>query len=69
MRHWWQWSPFTYPFNLSQQPAATIPCGVTAGGLPVGMQVVARRFDDRLLVRVARAVETLQPFEGPPLQK
>jgi aspartyl-tRNA(Asn)/glutamyl-tRNA(Gln) amidotransferase subunit A len=69
LRHWWQWSPFTYPFNLSQQPAATIPCGVTAGGLPVGMQVVARRFDDRLLVRVARAVETLQPFEGPPLQK
>ncbi|MGH8677037.1 MAG: amidase, partial [Burkholderiales bacterium] len=39
-KRWWEWSPFTYPFNLSQQPAATVPCGFTRDGLPVAMQLV-----------------------------
>ena len=49
---WTSWTPFTYPFNLTQQPALTVPCGFTAGGLPVGLQLVANRFDDALLLRV-----------------
>ena len=38
--HWQSWTPFTYPFNLTQQPAATVPCGLTAAGLPIGLQIV-----------------------------
>ena len=41
---WWEWSPFTYPFNLSQQPAATVPCGFTRSGLPVALQLVGDKF-------------------------
>ena len=37
---WPGWTPFTYPFNLTQQPAATVPCGFTAAGLPAGLQIV-----------------------------
>ena len=37
---WTDWSPFTYPFNLTGQPACVVPCGFTAAGLPVGMQIV-----------------------------
>ena len=65
MRHWWEWSPFTYPFNLSQQPAAAMPCGFTASGLPVAMQIVAAKFADALVLRVARAFEKLQPIRVP----
>ena len=65
MQHWWQWSPFTYPFNLSQQPAATVPCGFTASGRPVAMQIVAAKFADALVLRAARAFERIQPFRLP----
>ncbi|MBI1395685.1 MAG: amidase [Betaproteobacteria bacterium] len=65
MRRWWEWSPFTYPFNLSQQPAATVPCGFAPNGLPVAMQIVARKFEDRRLMQAARAFESLQPFRMP----
>jgi Asp-tRNA(Asn)/Glu-tRNA(Gln) amidotransferase A subunit family amidase len=37
---WTDWAPFSYPFNLTQQPAASLPCGFTGHGLPVGLQVV-----------------------------
>ena len=37
---WIGWSPFTYPFNLTQQPAASVPCGFTSDGLPIGLQIV-----------------------------
>ena len=37
---WTSWTPFTYPFNMTQQPAASVPCGFTTAGLPVGLQVV-----------------------------
>src|SRR5216684_1359405 len=38
-RHWIDWSPFSYPFNMTRQPAATIPCGLTGAGLPIGLQI------------------------------
>ena len=40
------WLPYTYPFNLTGQPAASIPCGFTRDGLPIGLQIVGRRYDD-----------------------
>jgi aspartyl-tRNA(Asn)/glutamyl-tRNA(Gln) amidotransferase subunit A len=58
---WPEWTPFTYPFNLSQQPAATVPCGFTAAGLPVGLQIVGRRHADALVLRAARAYEAAHP--------
>ena len=66
MRRWWEWSPFTYPFNLTQQPAATLPCGM-AGGLPVAMQVVGAKFADATVLRACRAYEAAHPFPLPPL--
>ncbi len=62
---WWEWSPFTYPFNLSQQPAAAVPCGFTDEGLPVALQLVGNKFADKLVLRAARAYEQTQPFVMP----
>jgi aspartyl-tRNA(Asn)/glutamyl-tRNA(Gln) amidotransferase subunit A len=39
--NWMDWTPFSYPFNLTQQPAASIPCGFTSSSLPVGLHIVA----------------------------
>jgi aspartyl-tRNA(Asn)/glutamyl-tRNA(Gln) amidotransferase subunit A len=50
---------FTQMFNLSEQPAATINCGFTSSGLPIGLQIVGRRFDDLGVLRLAKAWETL----------
>ena len=54
---WPGWTPFTYPFNLTQQPAATVPCGFTAAGLPAGLQIAGPRHADALVLRAARAYE------------
>ncbi|MGH6959098.1 MAG: amidase [Dongiaceae bacterium] len=62
---WMAWAPFTYPFNLTRQPAATVPCGFTAAGLPVGLQIVGPSYADALVLRAARAFETAQPFRMP----
>jgi aspartyl-tRNA(Asn)/glutamyl-tRNA(Gln) amidotransferase subunit A len=59
---WSIWTPFSYPFNLSQQPAATVPCGLTGAGLPVGLQIVGPMYDDKLVLRVARAFEKAKPW-------
>jgi aspartyl-tRNA(Asn)/glutamyl-tRNA(Gln) amidotransferase subunit A len=64
---WIDWTPFSYPFNMSRQPAANIPCGVTRRGLPVGLQAVAALDRDALVLRVARAYETAHPFAMPAL--
>jgi aspartyl-tRNA(Asn)/glutamyl-tRNA(Gln) amidotransferase subunit A len=61
------WTPFSYPFNLTQQPACTIPCGLTDDGLPIGLQIVAPMFGDALVLRAARAYETLRPIRRAPL--
>jgi aspartyl-tRNA(Asn)/glutamyl-tRNA(Gln) amidotransferase subunit A len=52
------WTPFSYPFNLSQQPAISLPCGLTADGLPMGVQLVGPMFADALVLRAAKALET-----------
>jgi aspartyl-tRNA(Asn)/glutamyl-tRNA(Gln) amidotransferase subunit A len=64
---WVDWTPFTYPFNLSQQPACSIPCGRTAAGLPIGLQIVGDMHDDACVLRTARAFEVTCPIEPPPM--
>jgi aspartyl-tRNA(Asn)/glutamyl-tRNA(Gln) amidotransferase subunit A len=55
---WTSWTPYTYPFNLTQQPALSVPCGFTSAGLPVGLQIVGARHADALVLRVGRAYES-----------
>ena len=62
---WIDWTPFSYPFNMSRQPAANIPCGFTAAGLPVGLQAVAGLGRDDAVLQVARAYEMAHPFVMP----
>jgi aspartyl-tRNA(Asn)/glutamyl-tRNA(Gln) amidotransferase subunit A len=66
---WQTWTGFTYPFNLTQQPAASVPCGFTRGGLPIGLQIVGARHADALVLRAARAYEAANPLfdRHPPL--
>jgi aspartyl-tRNA(Asn)/glutamyl-tRNA(Gln) amidotransferase subunit A len=59
---WFKWVPYSYPFDLSLQPAATVPCGQTKAGLPVGLQIVAPYLRDDLVLRAARAFESAQPW-------
>ncbi|MES2992401.1 MAG: amidase [Pseudomonadota bacterium] len=56
---------FTLPFNMSEQPAASINCGYTAAALPIGLQIVGHRFDDLGVLQVARAYEQLRPPQRP----
>ncbi|KPC64913.1 amidase [Streptomyces chattanoogensis] len=53
---WTGWTPFTYPFNMTQQPAATLPCGLDGDGLPIGVQLVGPRHADALVLRTAHAL-------------
>jgi len=59
---WLRWAGFSYPFNLTGQPAATCPCGFTPAGLPVGLQIVAGRLRDRLVLQASRAFEIARPW-------
>jgi aspartyl-tRNA(Asn)/glutamyl-tRNA(Gln) amidotransferase subunit A len=59
---WLDWTPFSYPFNLTQQPAASVPCGFTKDGLPVGLQIVGRMYDDAGVLVAARAYEAAHPL-------
>ena len=56
------WTPFTFPFNLTGQPAATVPCGFDRNGLPVGLQIVGRWRDDSTVLRAAAAFESAMPW-------
>jgi aspartyl-tRNA(Asn)/glutamyl-tRNA(Gln) amidotransferase subunit A len=61
---WPSWTPFSLPFNLTQQPAASVPCGYTSKGLPVGLQIVGRAFDDWSVLEAAKAYEEADPHFG-----
>jgi aspartyl-tRNA(Asn)/glutamyl-tRNA(Gln) amidotransferase subunit A len=63
-RAWMAWSPYTYPFNLTQQPAASVPCGFTSDGLPVGLQIVGKMFDDAGVLAASYAYEQADPHCG-----
>ena len=60
--NWLAWTPYSYPFNLTLQPAASLPCGLTAAGLPVGLQVVGPALRDDLVLRASRAFERMRPW-------
>lgn len=57
------WLSFTYPINMTGQPAATVPAGWTEDGLPVGLQIVGRHLDDAMVLRAAAAFEAAQPWK------
>ena len=59
---WLQWSEFCYPFNMSGLPAASVPCGFTPDGLPVGMQIVGRRGADHAVLKAAATFERARPW-------
>jgi aspartyl-tRNA(Asn)/glutamyl-tRNA(Gln) amidotransferase subunit A len=54
--------PFTAPFNVSGQPAVSIPAGLSADGLPVGLQVVTRRHDEELVLACGLVAESNRPW-------
>ena len=66
-RDWIDWTPFTFPFNLTGQPAASVPCGFTEAGLPVGLQIVGRRYEDDMVLRACYAFEQTQSARLPGL--
>lgn len=58
---WFSWTPFTYPFNLTRQPAISVPCGFTAAGLPVGLQLAGPFMADALVLKAAAACQHACP--------
>lgn len=66
---WIRWAPYSFPFNLTHLPAATVPAGFTGEGLPVGLQIVGRRFAELTVLQAAAAFEEARPWVGarPPL--
>jgi aspartyl-tRNA(Asn)/glutamyl-tRNA(Gln) amidotransferase subunit A len=65
MTRWMDWASTAYPFNFTGHPAASVPCGFGDNKMPVGMQIVGRHHDDRLILRAARAYEQVHPFPMP----
>jgi aspartyl-tRNA(Asn)/glutamyl-tRNA(Gln) amidotransferase subunit A len=66
---WARWTPFTYPFNITGNPAASMPCGFSPSGLPIGLQVVGPRFADADVLQFCAAFEAIAPWDQhvPPL--
>ncbi|MBN9486837.1 MAG: amidase [Alphaproteobacteria bacterium] len=58
-----QWLAFTFPLNMTGQPAATVPAGWTDDGLPVGLQIIGRHLDDPLVLRASAAFEAARPWK------
>jgi len=59
---WTEWAPWTFTFNLTRQPAITVPMGLSAAGLPLSVQIAAAQYRDDLVLRAARAIELAAPF-------
>jgi aspartyl-tRNA(Asn)/glutamyl-tRNA(Gln) amidotransferase subunit A len=66
-RYWIDWTPFSYPFNMTRQPAATVPCGLTKSGLPIGLQIVGPLYAESLVLRAASAYEATRAAQWPTL--
>lgn len=62
---WVDWTPFSYPFNLTRQPAASMPCGFTRAGLPVALQIVGPLYADAAVLQAAYAFEVMRPIRLP----
>lgn len=58
-----RWTPFTYPFNITGQPAATVPCGFDSSGLPVGLQIIGQWRDDVKVLQASAAFESIAPWK------
>ena len=58
---WMEWTPFTYPFNLTGQPALTVPCGFTETGLPIGLQIVGQYHAEAQVLRAGHAYQAAHP--------
>jgi aspartyl-tRNA(Asn)/glutamyl-tRNA(Gln) amidotransferase subunit A len=65
---WTSWAPWTCAFNLTRQPAITVPMGFAQNGLPRSVQLAAALYRDDIVLRAARALEVAQPFSLPDLQ-
>ena len=63
---WTSWTPYTYPFNLTQQPALSVPCGFTTAGLPVGLQVVGPPFGEEKVLALMAVMQRVRPIGRPP---
>lgn len=63
---WPTWTPFTYPFNLTGQPALSVPLGLAGDGLPMGLQIIGRRFEDERVLQAGHLFEREQPFTERP---
>lgn len=66
---WPTWTPFSYPFNMTGQPALTVPCGFSSEGLPIGLQIVGARFQDKTVLQAGHAYQQAAPLtdQRPPL--
>ena len=62
---WYDWSPFSWPFNMTRQPASSCPCGFNSDGLPIGMQIVGPLHREDLVLRASHAFEQARPFKMP----
>ena len=56
------WTPFSFPFNATGNPAASVPCGFTGDGLPIGLQIVGRMHEDQAVLQAAAAFERIAPW-------
>ena len=60
----WAFNPFNFVFNMTRQPAASVPCGFTEEGLPVGLHVIGRYGDEVTVLRASAALEQARPWAG-----
>jgi aspartyl-tRNA(Asn)/glutamyl-tRNA(Gln) amidotransferase subunit A len=61
------WSPYTSQFNLSRHPAASVPCGLSREGLPIGLQIASGHYKDALVLRAAARYAEAHPLKFPVL--